>query len=72
MTQDALKTRWVAAMIGFVGGGVASIVILGMMISTFMLHFETIWPGVLIGAIVSAVLAFLFPTLAGVLTEFVG
>ncbi len=70
--QNTIKTRWVAAVIGFVGGGGASIILLGLIVSTFNLNYESIWPGVLIGAFLSAATSFFSPRLAGFLAEFIG
>jgi len=72
MMQDTLKARLIVAMIGFVGGGLASIIVWGMIISTFSLNYESIWPGVLIGAFLSAISTFFFPKLAGILADFIG
>lgn len=65
------KARLIAAMIGFVGGGVASIIIWGLIISTFSLNYESIWPGVLIGAFFSAIMTLFFPRLVVILAEFI-
>ena len=70
--QGTVKERLVVAMIGFVGGGLASMIILGLIDSTFSLNYETIWPGVAIGAVLSALMTFFFPRLAGILADFIG
>jgi len=72
MKQGTVKARLVVAAIGFVGGGLASMLLLGLIVSTFSLNYETIWPGVLIGAFLSAVTTFFFPRLAGILADFIG
>jgi len=70
--QGTLKTRLFVAVIGFVGGGLASIIIWGLIISTFSLNYETIWPGVLIGAFLSAATTLFFPKLVTILADFIG
>jgi hypothetical protein len=70
--QGTVEERLVVAIIGFVGGGLASMIILGLIVSTFGLNYETIWPGVAIGAVLSALLTFFFPRLAEILADFIG
>lgn len=38
MMQGTVKARLVVAVIGFVGGGLASMILLGLIISTFSLN----------------------------------
>jgi len=72
MMQANIKTQLISAVIGFVGGGLASMILLGLIVSTFSLNFETIWPGVLIGAFLSAIMTFFFRRLAEILADFIG
>jgi hypothetical protein len=72
MMQGTVKERLVLAAIGFVAGGLASIIIWGLIISTFSLNYETIWPGVLIGAFLSALTTLFFPRLVVILADFIG
>ena len=70
--QKTVKDRLLLATISFVGGGLASMIVLGLIVSTFSLNYETIWPGVAIGAVLSALMTFFFPRLAGILADFIG
>ena len=70
--QGTVKERLLLAVVGFVGGGLASMIILGLIVSMFSLNYETIWPGVAIGAVLSALITFFFPRLAGILADFIG
>ena len=70
--QGTVKERLLLAVVGFVGGGLASMIILWLIVSTFSLNYETIWPGVAIGAVLSALITFFFPRLGGILTDFIG
>lgn len=70
--QGTVKERLVVAIIAFVAGGLASMIILGLIVSTFSLNYETIWPGVAIGAALSALMTFFFPRLVVILADFIG
>ena len=70
--QGTVEERLVVAIIGFVGGGLASMIILGLIVSTFSLNYETIWPGVAIGAVLSALITLFFPRLGEILAYFIG
>ena len=68
--QGTVKARFVVAVIAFIAGGLASMIIWGLIISTFSLNYESIWPGVLIGAFFSAIMTLLFPRLVVILAQF--
>jgi len=70
--QGTVKKRLLLATIGFVDSGLASIIILGLIVSTFSLNYETIWPGVAIGAVLSALITLFFPRLGEILAYFIG
>ena len=64
--------RLIAAIVGFVGGGFASLVVPGLIVTVFELDFQNVWQGALVGGLVCCVLGFCFPRLGSLLAEFVG
>ena len=64
--------RLVGATIGFFGGGIASLIILGLIVSVLDLKFQNLWPGVLFGATIGGLSGFFFPRLGEKLIEFIG
>jgi hypothetical protein len=70
--KESVTRRLVAAAVGFVGGGIASLIILGLMISIFNLNHQTVWPGTVIGALAGGLTGLFFPRLGELLGEFIG
>jgi hypothetical protein len=69
--KATVTNRLLAAAICFLGGGIASLVILGLTVSIFDLNYQTIWPGTVIGASIAGLTGLFFPRLTEVLIEFI-
>ena len=72
MGKRTLTQRLVAAVAGFVSGGVASLILLGFVVSVFDFNFQSVWQGALVGPIACSFVGFCFPKLRVTLLEFVG
>jgi hypothetical protein len=70
--REAVTKRLVAAAVSFLGGGIASMIVLGLTISIFDLNYQSVWPGTVIGASVAGLSGLFFPCLTEVLIEFIG
>jgi hypothetical protein len=70
--KETVTKRLVAAAVSFIGGGIASMIILGLTISIFDLDYQSVWPGTEIGASISGLTGLFFPGLTEVLGEFIG
>jgi hypothetical protein len=67
-----MTERFIAGAIGFVGGGIASLILLGLLVSVFDLNFHSVWQGAVVGAFICCIVGFCFPKLGTILIEFVG
>jgi hypothetical protein len=63
--------RLVASAAAFVGGGVVSLILLGLVVSVFDLNFQSVWHGAIAGAVICCIVGFCFPKLGSILIEFV-
>ena len=71
--KETVTKRLVAAAVSFIGGGIASMIILGLTISIFDLNYhQSVWPGTVIGASIAGLIGLFFPRLTEVLGEFIG
>lgn len=65
--------RFVGATIGFIGGGIASLIILGLIVSCMeATTFQNLLPGALIGASIGGLTGFFFPRVGEKFIEFIG
>jgi hypothetical protein len=67
-----VSERLIAGAVGFVGGGIASLILLGLVVSVFDLNFQSVWQGAVVGAFICCMVGFCFPKLGSILIEFVG
>jgi hypothetical protein len=70
--KETVTKRLVAGAVSFIGGGIASMIILGLTISIFDLNYQSVWPGTVIGASIAGLTGLFFPRLTEVLSEFIG
>jgi hypothetical protein len=66
-----MAKRLIAAAVGFIGGGVLSMIFLGLLVSIFDMNFQSVWQGTLAGAVIWSVIGFCFPKLGVKLIELV-
>jgi len=64
--------RFVGAIIGFIGGGISSLIILGLIVSVLEIRFQNLLPGALLGAAIGGLTGFFFTRLGEKFIEFIG
>jgi hypothetical protein len=62
--------KFVGAAIGFLGGGIASLITVGLIVSIFEIKYQSVLPGALFGASISGLTGFFFPRLGEKLIDF--
>ena len=62
----------VGAAVGFLGGGIASLITVGLIVSVFEMKYQSVLPGALFGASIGGLTGFFFPKLGEKLIEFFG
>ena len=67
-----LKNRLLSMLIGFVSGGVATFLVLGLAVSVIDTNIQSILPGTLAGACLIGVLGYFYPRFGEVFIEFMG
>ena len=55
--------RLIAAALGFIGGGVVSMILFAFLVSVFDLGYQSVMPGALTVAAICAIVGFCFPGL---------
>jgi hypothetical protein len=70
--KETVRRRLVVAAVSFIGGGIASMIILGLTVSIFDLNYQSVWPGTVIGASIAGLTGLFFPRLTEMLGEFIG
>jgi hypothetical protein len=67
-----MSKRLIAAAVGFIGGGVLSMLFFGLIVSVFNMGFQSVMTGALVVAVICGIGGFCFPKLGSILIEFVG
>jgi hypothetical protein len=67
-----MAKRLTAAAVGFIGGGVLSMIFFALIVSVFEMGFHSVMPGALAVGVICAVVGFCFPKVGSFLSEFVG
>jgi hypothetical protein len=67
-----MTKRLTAAAVGFIGGGLLSMILFALIVSVFEMGFPSVMPGALAVGVICAVVGFCFPKLGSTLGEFVG
>lgn len=62
----------VGAAVGFLGGGIASLITVGLIVSVFELKYQSVLPGALFGASIGGLTGFFFPRLGEKSIDFFG
>ena len=70
--SEAMIIKLIGSTIGFLGGGIASLIILGLIVSVLEIKFQTLLPGALLGAAIGGLTGFFFPRLGEKFIEFIG
>jgi hypothetical protein len=70
--KETVRRRLVVAAVSLIGGGIASMIILGLTVSIFDLNYQSVWPGTVIGASIAGLTGLFFPRLTEMLGEFIG
>jgi len=70
--KETKINRLVGAIIGFIGCGIASLIILGLIVSCLDIRIQNLLPGSLIGASIGGMTGFFFPRLGEKFIEFMG
>jgi hypothetical protein len=71
-TSPTITKRLTGAAVGFIGGGVLSMILLALIVSVFEMGFHSIMPGALAVGGICAIVGFCSPKLGSILSEFVG
>ena len=71
MSETMIK-KLIGATIGFLGGGIASLIILGLIVSVLEIKFQTLLPCALLGAAIGGLTGFFFLKLGEKFIEFIG
>jgi hypothetical protein len=71
-TSPPMTKRLSAAAVGFIGGGVLSMILFALIVSVFEMGFRSVMPGALAVGVICAMVGFCFPRLGLILSEFVG
>ncbi len=64
--------KFIGAAVGFFGGGIASLITVGLIVSVFEMKYQSVLPGALFGASIGGLAGFFFPILGEKLIEFFG
>ncbi|OGR26229.1 MAG: hypothetical protein A2X83_09210 [Desulfuromonadales bacterium GWD2_54_10] len=64
--------KFVGAIVGFFGGGIVSLIIVGLIVSVFEMKYQSVLPGALFGTSIGGLTGFFFPRLGEKLIEFFG
>ena len=67
-----MKNRIISMLIGFIGGGIATFLVLGLVVSMIDTNIHSILPGTLAGACLIGILGFCFPKFGEFFVEFMG
>jgi hypothetical protein len=60
-TSPTMAKRLSAAAVGFIGGGVLSMIFFALVVSIFDMGFQSVMPGALAVAVICAIVGFCFP-----------
>ena len=60
-----LKNRAISTVIGFVGGSIVTLIVLGLYVSIFKTGTQSVLVGAITGGVVLGFLCFFFPRLGG-------
>jgi hypothetical protein len=63
MGIENIPKRLMAAVIGFIGGGLLSMILLGLLVSVSELDYQSVMPGALVFALIYGIVGFSFPGL---------
>ena len=66
-----MAKRLIAATVGFIGGGILSMILLALIVSLFDMDFQSVWQGTLGGAVFCSLIGFCFPKVGVKLIELV-
>ena len=66
-----MAERLIATTIGFIGGGMLSMILLALLVSIFDMDFQSVWQGTLAGAVICSLIGFCFPKIGVKLIELV-
>jgi hypothetical protein len=76
ISGDSIKRkvikRLIAAAVGFIGGGLLSMILFALVVSIFDMDFQSVMPAALAVAVICGIVGFCFPKLGSILIEFVG
>ena len=64
--------KFVGVAVGFLGGGIASLITVGLIMSVFEMKYQSVLPGALFGASIGGLTGFFFPRLGEKLIDFFG
>jgi hypothetical protein len=64
--------KFIGAAVGFLGGGIASLITVRLIASVFEIKYQSVLPGALFGASIGGLTGFFFPRLGETLLEFLG
>ena len=70
--SSPLKNRAISTVIGFVGGSIVTLIVLGLYASIFETGIHSVLAGAITGGVVLGSLCFFFPRLGEILIEFIG
>jgi hypothetical protein len=62
-TSPTMSKRLTAAAVGFIGGGILSMIFFALAVSIFDMGFQSVMPGALAVAVICAIVGFCFPGL---------
>jgi hypothetical protein len=68
----AMTKRLIGAAVGFIGGGLLSMIFFALVVSIFDIGFQSVMPAALVVGVICAIVGFCFPKLGSILSEFVG